>query len=120
MQNLDKEFNYTFIEYPTLSTTQPIILEDNINHTIDLNNASASITMNLSGGIVGVTYVFNVIQHASVLKDITWQSAGVTIKTEGGATPVITQSVDAEDLVTLFCESENVYKLNIGQDYHAL
>jgi hypothetical protein len=93
-------------------TTQTINLANGNSHVIDLNGASGDVTLTLSNGRAGASYIIKIIQGATA-RDITWPG---TVKWPDAVVPVISTGEDDVDIVSLFFDGTNFYA-TIGQNF---
>jgi hypothetical protein len=93
-------------------TTQTIDLSNGNSHVIDLNGASGDVTLTLSNGRAGASYIIKIIQGATA-RDITWPG---TVKWPDAVVPVISTGEDDVDIVSLFFDGTNFYA-TAGQNF---
>lgn len=86
-------------------TTQTIDFSLGYSITVDLGSATGDVTLTLSNMIAGGSYVICFI-NGSTPRDVVWPAA--TIWPEGAA-PILTQSNDALDRVSLFYDGTNIW-----------
>lgn len=98
--------NVAYLPAVTLTTSSNAITvawANGINQSIDLENASGTVTLTLTGPLIGATYKIEVIQ-GSVARNITWP---VAVLWPGGTKPVISVANNAIDLIELFWDGTN-------------
>ena len=103
--------------YTPTGTTQAIDLSVSQSHKTDLESATGDVTVTFSNGVVGKSYVIEVIQDSTTPRNITWTGGGVNVDFQGGASPTISTGAEAEDLFTLYCKDTDSYNMDLGQDY---
>lgn len=71
----------------------------------DLQAATGDVTLTLSNGNAGASYIIKIIQ-SSTARDVIWPAS---VKWAGGTAPVITVTDDAVDVVSLYYDGANYY-----------
>lgn len=95
------------------STTQTIDWSTGTAQVLDLGSATGDVTITLSNGIAGTTYIIRVIQDATTPRDLVWPAS---VKWPDGITPVISVGASAVDIVSLFYDGTNYWN-TIGQNF---
>jgi len=93
-------------------TTQTVDWDSGNSQTLDLGSASGDVTLTLSNGATGATYVLKIIQGATA-RDLIWPAS---VLWPDGITPVISTTNDIVDIVSLFYDGTNYYG-SIGQNF---
>jgi hypothetical protein len=99
-------------ETPT-GTTETIDWNNGNSQVLDLGSATGDVTLTLSNGQAGASYVIKVVQDATTPRDIVWPGS---VLWPDGTTPVISTGASAVDIVSLFFDGTSYYA-NIGQNY---
>jgi len=73
--------------------------------TLDLGSASGDVGVTLSNPITGITYRILIIQGATA-RDVVWPAS---VKWPQGQKPIITETNDAIDMVTLYYDGTNYF-----------
>ena len=103
---------------PTLTptgTTQTVDWSDGNGAVVDLESATGDVTLTLTNGKAGASYIIKFIQGAT-FRDVVLPSS---VLTPGGSAPTtldITETNNAIDTLTLFYDGTN-YIAQLGQNY---
>ena len=88
-------------------TTQLIDFSNGNFQTLSLVSASGNVTVTMTSMLVGASYCLKIIQHASAAKNVVWGSP--VVKWAAAATPTITVTVNAIDIVSFIWDGTNMY-----------
>lgn len=83
------------------------------SQTIDLGSATGTVAVTMTNPVAGQSYVLKVIQDNTTARNLSWTTI---VKWRGGTVPVITATLLAVDIITLYYDGTNWYG-NIGQAY---
>jgi len=90
--------------YP-LATTQTIDFNTGNMQQLDLVSATGDVTLTLSNGAAGASYIILIRQRATP-RNLIWPAS---VKWAGGATPVITAAANTIDIVSLIYDSTDYF-----------
>ncbi len=93
-------------------TTLTIDWDDGNSIVVDLGSASGDVTLTLSNGVAGASYVIKAIQGGTA-RNLVWPAS---VLWQIGVAPTISTGDDEEDLITLYFDGTNYYG-NYGQNY---
>lgn len=111
---VDGQYWQTAVTTSTPSgTTQTIDWNNGTYQVLDLESATGDVTVTLTNGLQGASYILEIIQDSAVARDIVWPGS---VTWQGGTTPVISTTLNGIDVVSLIFTG-TAYRANIGQDY---
>lgn len=97
----------------TIGTEENINLNASNSFVVDLESAGGDVTLTLSNGAAGASYIIKIIQDSASAVDVVWPA---TVLWPDGITPVISTGANAVDIVTLFYDGANYYA-SIAQNF---
>lgn len=100
------------IHTPT-GTTQTIDWNDGNSQILDLESATGDVTLTLSNGQSGASYILKVIQDSTTLRDVLWPAS---VLFPGGVSGSITSGSNNEDIYTFWFDGTNYYA-NVTRDF---
>lgn len=99
-------------ETQAASSAHTISWADGNSTVWDLEAATGNITLTLSNGVAGASYIIKIIQ-GSTARDVTWPAS---VKWPGGVAPVISTGENDVDIVSLYFDGTSYYG-TYGQDF---
>jgi hypothetical protein len=92
-------------ETQAASAAHTIDLDDANSTVWDLQAATGDVTLTLSNGQAGASYIIKIIQ-GSTARNVTWPAS---VKWPGGTAPTISTTDDDVDLISLYFDGTNYY-----------